>query len=284
MLHGSPARRDEANVGDVENNNPATLISSRDGLNKARQALLKRGGRKLRATATTAAALRQQKAPRNGPGIRLSDLNNNNNNTTNTLAASPANKAATQPGAELPAAAQTGLTLHPLRRAAGRELLKSKGGRRERRATQPGGQTGHNLPRLDQVTQNANNRSHKPRKDQTSADASHSTKRKEHCSSNSSPDKPPSLHQPPACQQKKTLHPSNNVKAASSPLAESAAEYLKDGEKVYAGAKFSEPPSPSVLPKPPSHWVGEEEPRRGDQSREQMAVQLKSLLKVQDSP
>ncbi|KAM7368368.1 hypothetical protein PAMP_014591 [Pampus punctatissimus] len=254
MLDGSPAHSGETNIGNVENNNP---ITGSDGLNtgnKAKQAILKKGGKKLR-----------HKPPRNSVNIRLTD--NNNNSVTASTAA--------QPGTEPPAGTEPALSLHHLKQGARKELLKSKGGRLERGVVLSGGQPARNLVGHDQITRNVNVQSHKQAQ---SVGASHAMKRKD----NSSPNKPPSLHQPALREQKKPLHASNNVKILNAPPAGPAPEYLKDGEKVYAGAKFSEPPSPSVLPKPPSHWVGENEPQRSSQSREQMTVHLKSLLKVQD--
>lgn len=147
----------------------------------------------------------------------------------------------------------------------------------ERGTTQPCGQPACNLLRHDQVAQNVITRSRKPKQSPPPA-VPHSTKKND----NRSPNKPSSLRQPPLREQKKPLHASNNVKIVNTQPAEAAPEYLKDGDKVYAGAKFSEPPSPSVLPKPPSHWVGENKPQQSNQSREQMTVHLKSLLKVQD--
>ncbi|CAK6980410.1 proline-rich nuclear receptor coactivator 1 [Scomber scombrus] len=246
MLNGSAALSGETininNIGNVENNNPIT-----DGLNTAinNKARQKKGGKK-----------KLLKPPRNN--LRVTDNNNN----------SVAAPGAPQPGYELPA--DPLLTLRQqLRQEARRELLKSKGGRSERGATQPGSPPNRN----DHLSQNMNVWSLRPGQ---GAGSPHATKRTDL----GSPNKPPSLLQPPLQELKKPLHASNNLKIFNASLQP---EYLKDGEKVYAGAKFSEPPSPSVLPKPPSHWVGENEPQHSNQSREQMTVHLKSLLKVQNT-
>ncbi|GAB5574686.1 proline-rich nuclear receptor coactivator 2 [Prionailurus iriomotensis] len=64
----------------------------------------------------------------------------------------------------------------------------------------------------------------------------------------------------------------------NSSLSSSSLLFKSQTNQNYAGAKFSEPPSPSVLPKPPSHWV----PVSFNPSdKEIMTFQLKTLLKVQ---
>ncbi|KAK2144075.1 hypothetical protein LSH36_788g02013 [Paralvinella palmiformis] len=51
---------------------------------------------------------------------------------------------------------------------------------------------------------------------------------------------------------------------------------------AYAGARFSEPPSPKVLPKPPTHWfVAGEKPAQSLSSCVEMTNALKGMLKVQ---
>ncbi|XP_001365851.1 proline-rich nuclear receptor coactivator 2-like [Monodelphis domestica] len=75
----------------------------------------------------------------------------------------------------------------------------------------------------------------------------------------------------------KNGHFPNNQNWNSS-LASSDLFLKSQTNQNYAGTKFSKPPSPSVLPKPPSHWVPVS---LNPSDKEIMTFQLKTLLKVQ---
>ncbi|CAB1340443.1 unnamed protein product [Coregonus sp. 'balchen'] len=277
MYPPSPPSRDfEVMLGEslshhIENSKPSILTCHHVGANliKPRQALLKKGGRKLRSTTLGLQRTHQQKPMRNNP-MRLAD------NNYVAVSKSPVQSAELATNRTQ----STAMTLHHLKQGTKKELLKSKSGRVER-ATAPAGQSVHNLNRHNQAAQNLNTRSHRSRHANAPGNTLSVMKSDSSCYQ-----KPPSapfqlLHR----EEKKPFNSADSAKIVNvSPAELVPEEELKDGEKIYAGAKFSEPPSPSVLPKPPSHWVGETAPQHSDHSREKMTFHLKSLLKVQDKP
>ncbi|CAL8314249.1 unnamed protein product [Lota lota] len=280
MLDESLCHSDRNDIGNVENNKPVSMVSKKEGnLNKTRHVLLKKGGKRLWSSTTTAVvSLRPpqgshhhiQKHQENNPA-RVADHNNNNVTTSSGIRSTVQPKHGHQHGAS------TVLTL--LKPGAKKELLKSKGRKPEGTGPHPGSQVGHTHSRPQD---------HRGRTKQSIAPGLSQPSRRKDPSKQQQQLSPPTLQHPQHCRQaeqkKRPLGSAENITLAKPPLPQPAPheEDLKDGEKVYAGAKFSEPPSPSVLPKPPSHWVGPPNaPQRGDQSREQMTVHLKSLLKVQ---
>lgn len=260
----------EANFDNLENNKPTITTGTNI---KTRHALFKKGSRGVRSPASNnqnSNQRSQQQHQKHGllkisNPVRLSDINNN------AITARP--KSPLQPNTEVVTnKSQAAVTsTHQIKVGSKKELLKSKTGRPER-ASQLSNQTNHGPSKCEQTPQNVTNRAQKSKC--SSAAVKASSKKSENSRQRLQS----------GCKEvKKPLSPADNIRLVN--LCQSACvleDSPKDGEKVYAGAKFSEPPSPSVLPKPPSHWVGDGTPQCRSDGREQMTSHLKSLLKVPD--
>ncbi|MBN3282245.1 PNRC1 protein, partial [Polyodon spathula] len=279
MIGETLAHHVESKLDHTENSKPPSYhhYAGATNINK-RQSLLKKGGRKARSTPAALQSRhhhhphRNQKHPslaRSNPS-RFSDINNNLG-----TGGKPATDCTSNTG-RTPASAA--VTLHHPKQGAKKEVLKSKPVRTEK-TPYPGGQPIHSLNKYEHPVQSVNT---------TKQKIKHSTpvkvspiKRNE----NSYRPSPASLDLYHRKGIKIPLNPADYFKSVKVPEAELISEEdHKDGKKNYAGAKFSEPPSPSVLPKPPSHWVGDNTQEHSNPSRALMTVHLKTLLKLHALP
>lgn len=278
MLGESLAHNVTTNVEYVVNNKPAPLISNNVGANnknKTRQALLRKGGKKLHSTTSS---LQHPHTPSQPPHRKSQVLqrstqrlaDHNNNNVAVSLKSSWPSHSELAIGRTQ---SQAVLTLH-LKQGTRKELIKSKSGKFEGGSAHPVGQSLHSYQKHAQVAQNLNSRCNRSKNSNVPGHLLST-----YWQDNGFQQKRPSVLQSQQEEENKLFSSTCNVDVVNV-WAELVPDELKDYEKVYAGAKFSEPPSPSVLPKPPSHWVGGNGPQPAD-SREEMTVHLKSLLKVQ---
>lgn len=278
MLGESPNYHVETNLDNVENNNSTTvrLHSTGTNINKTRHSLFKKGTRRVRSTALNCQNSTQRSQQKHGllrvnNPVRLADINNNAVNQCSMRPKSPAQQCTEAATNKSQASV---FSSHQLKVGSKKELLKSKSGRPER-SSQLGNPTIYTSSKSEQTPASVSHRSQKSRC--SSAAAKTSVKK---CD-NSNRQRP----QFTCKEAKKPFTLADNVSFENLCRPEAVPEdNVKDGEKVYAGPKFSEPPSPSVLPKPPSHWVGENTPPCASDGREQMTSHLKSLLKVSDKP
>ncbi|MGH0131386.1 UNVERIFIED_CONTAM: hypothetical protein FKN15_011491 [Acipenser sinensis] len=279
MIGETLAHHVESKLDHVENSKPSSYHhyggANNNNINK-RQALLKKGGRKAR---STPAALQSrhhhhphhnQKHPslaRSNPS-RFSDINNMGTGGKSTDCGSATSRV---PGS-------TAITLHHQNQGARKEVLKSKPVRTEK-TPYPGRQPTHSPNKYDHPVQSLNT---------TKQKIKHSTPVKVSPvkqNENSYRPSPASLDLYHREGIKIPLNPADYFKSVKVTEAELISEEdHKEGKKNYAGAKFSEPPSPSVLPKPPSHWVGDNTQGLSNPSRVLMTVHLKTLLKLQALP